>query len=381
MLIGIDCRQFYDVQSNIGAGVERYAYHLVRNILHEDKTNNFVLFFYSDISSQTIRKVKGNNSRVKIVKLNKPGLRIPFYESHVKTAHVFNKEKLDNCLFLANSMPFFYRGNAILVVHDLAIYKDPEWFPSRQFLSTKIIVPRSLDRTKKIIAVSQNTKKDLLEIFKLPEQKIEVVYPGVAVKDNYLLDDFEKVRQKYDLSRKYFLFVGTIEPRKNLRSLIEAFGDFCFESGQVDYNLLLAGTKGWKFNDVFEAITEINKKLSGQRVKYIGKLTNRERNILLKNCLAFVYPSFYEGFGLPIVEAMALGAPVICGDNSAQKEIVGQSACLVNPNCYLEIKNSLKKMIDEKEFRQSLIEAGKLTADNFKWGKSAEEVLKIITNL
>ena len=132
MKIGIDCRKFYDVHANNGAGVERFVYHLVRTMMALDQKNDYVLFFYTDISPETIHKVRANNPRVKIVKLFKTKSRIPLFDNHFRFSQLLNKEKLDITIFPANVIPLFYRGKSILVIHDLSIYLHPEWFPDRQ---------------------------------------------------------------------------------------------------------------------------------------------------------------------------------------------------------------------------------------------------------
>jgi len=373
MKIGIDCRQFYDYHLNVGAGIERYSYHLVRNLLKHDQENEYVLFFYSDISPETIKKVKGKNSRVKVIKTLRQGSKIPFWDSHIKFSWIIKKEKLDLAIFPANIIPLFYFGRSILVIHDLAIFLYPEWFPDKQWFSKKILVPAGLRRADKIITVSNSTKNDLLKLFNVDEKKIKMIYPGVVIKDKYLDKEFDKIRQKYDIKNEYALFVGTIEPRKNILNLIKAFSNYIFENEESRLILVLAGIKGWKHKKIFKYLNKINKRIFGSRIKYIGKISNRERNILIKNCQVFVFPSLYEGFGFPVVEAMRLGAPVITSNKASLQEIGRDAAALINPADVNSIRKQIKKVCENKNFRQKLIVQGHKRADQLTWEKAITE--------
>ncbi len=378
MKVGIDCRKIYDTHLNVGAGVERYVYHLVKNLLAADSSNEYVLFFYGNISPETIHKIRGHNSKVKIVKMIRTGSKIPLWDSHIKFSHLMGKHELNLAIFPANVMPLFYRGKSILVIHDLVIYLHPKWFPERQWFSTKILVPRSIRRARTIVTVSQSTKDDLLKLFRVPEEKVKVIYPGIVVKDTYLNEELEKIRRKFDIVGKYILFIGTIEPRKNILKLIGAFSNYLFENEESQVSLVLAGIKGWKFKPFFQQINEINKRLLGSRIKYVGKVSNRERNILLKSCSAFVFPSYYEGFGFPVLEAMALGAPVITSNTSSLGEIAGAGAYLINPDSQNDIRRAIKLVLEDKVLRQALITRGKERASRFTWEATIKEFQNLI---
>jgi len=373
MKIGIDCRKIYDPHVNEGAGIERYTYNLVRVLLKIDQRDEFVLFCNNDLSPETIHKLKGNNSRVKVVKLMRFQSKIPIYESHWKISRAMTTENLDLAFFPANQIPLFYRKRAFVVVHDLAIYLHPEWFPDHQWFSTKIVLPKSFERAEKIITVSRNTKLDLLKLFKLPEEKIEVIYPGIVAKDDYLPEELDNVKRKFDIAGEYLLFLGTVEPRKNIVRLAKAFASYLFDSGR-EIKLVLAGAKGWKFQPILEEIAEINKRLPLPMIKYIGKVTNRERNLLIKNTRGFVYPSIYEGFGFPVLEAMALGVPVLTSKNSSLEEIAGGAALLAEAGDIADIKRNLKILCEDEIKRKELIEKGNDCSSEFKWSKTAEKI-------
>lgn len=378
MKIGIDCRHFYDVHLNSGAGIERYVYHLAKNLLRFDLKNEYVLFFYSDISPETIHKVKGRNSRVKIIKLFRSGSRLPLVDSHWRFSKMLKKEKLDLAIFPANSAPLFYGKKSILVVHDLSIYLHPEWFPEKQWFSTHFVVPRSVKKASAIVAISESTKNDIVKLFKKPADKISVIYPGIVVKKGYSDVETAKVKQKFGINGEYALFVGTIEPRKNILNLIKAFSNYLFENEESDVSLVMAGIRGWKFQPIFQSLNETNKRLANARIKYVGKVSNRERNILIKNCRLFVFPSRYEGFGFPILEAMALGAPVITGNNSSLSEVAGEAALLVNADDVTDIRRAIGKVLNDKYLRYQMIAGGLERVKMFTWDRAAREFIALM---
>lgn len=366
------------MNTNKGAGVERYTYFFVRKLLEKDEKNQFVLFFFGDISSETIHKLKGKNDRVKIVKILPNKSRIPLIGSHLKFSRVLKKAKLDIAIFPSGSMPIFYKKNSYVIAHDAAIYINPSWFPEKQWFSTKVVVPRSYKKAKKIICVSHNTKNDLKTIFKIPDHKIITIYPGVVVKDEYLEDEFQRMKNKFDIKGEYVLFLGTIEPRKNVANMIKAFSTYLFENEHSNITFVLAGAKGWKFQLIFKKLEDVNNRLQNSQIKYIGQVSNRERNILIKNAKAFVFPSFYEGFGFPVIEAMALGTPVVTSEGSSLGEIAKGCAVLVDPTDCVSINRGVKQLVDDYALSKKLVLSGKERAGFFSWERTIEEFRKLI---
>jgi len=376
--IGIDCRKIYDVQKNEGAGVARYVYHLVKYLLALDQANEYVLFCYSDLGPETIHKVRGGNSRVKIVKVLRAESRLPLWTNHVRFAGVLRREKLDWAIFPANIVPLVYFGRSLVVIHDLAIYKHREWFPSGQWFSRRVAVPLSVRRAAAVVCVSENTKQDVLSFFRVKEEKVFAIYPGVVVKGDYLSEEVNNVLEKHGVTDGYVLYLGTIEPRKNILNLIKAFSAYIFENEEERVNLVIAGARGWKYQPILNELSQSNQRLVSARIKYVGKVSNRERNILLKNCRAFVYPSCYEGFGFPVAEAMALGVPVITSNNSSLQEIAADAAVLVDPDDTVALRRAIRSVLHDKVLRYQLVSRGMERVKRFDWRLAAEKFLAIV---
>lgn len=395
MRIGIDCRTILNPGYGESAGVGHYTYYLVNNLLRVDKKNEYVLFFDNLLSKVAAEKLIDGapNIKPRFFPFHQYKHFLPFAFSHLLVAGAIEREKLDVFHSPAYTLPLAYKGKSVVTVHDLAIYKNPEWFPSKflvgQSFSTKKLVPESLKKATKIIAVSEHTKDDITKIFKIKPEKIKVVYEGVDLRDvpgkregacgTETEACLEDLKAKYGLKNDYVLFLGTIEPRKNIAALVEAFCSLIQKNKELGgkYQLILAGAKGWKHEKIFKEIEKCQKKIkSPDIVKYIGYVPAREKFALMKDAACFVFPSLYEGFGLPVLEALSLGVPTITSKISSLPEIVGKAAVLVDPEKSEEIAEALDKVLADRKLRERLSESGVSQAKKFSWEKCARETLR-----
>jgi len=396
MRVGIDCRTILNPGYGEAAGVGHYTFFLVSNLLKIDKKNEYVLFFDNLLSKDAAEEMIAGapNAKIKFFPFHQYKHYLPFAFSHLLTASAIEKEKLDVFHSPAYTLPLAYKGKSIITVHDLAIYKNPKWFPGKfligQRFSTKTVVPKSFKKATKIIAVSNHTKKDITEIFKIKPERIKVIYEGVEFRNLPSKKDtvcgvksevcFEDLKIKYGLKDNYILFLGTIEPRKNIVGLVRAFCKLVWKDerfGKKD-QLILAGARGWKYENIFKEIEVCRKKIGVRgEIKYIGYVPGREKFTLIKGATCFVFPSFYEGFGLPVLEALSLGVPTITSNKSSLPEIVGQAAVLVDPGEPEEISAALEKILTDKIFEEELKKGGEAQAKKFNWEKCARETLEI----
>jgi len=372
MKIGIDCRNILNVPNGEKAGVGHYTYYLVKNLLKIDKKNKYILFF--DHRVINTNEFKQKNSEIIRFPYSQYKKYLPFGYSHWFVTKMLNKMNLDVFHAPANIMPLTYKKPTVITVHDLAIYYHPEWFPPKQKFSTKISVPQSIKMAKKIIAVSKSTQKSIENYFHVSPKKIKIIYEGFAKEKKASRSFIAKTKKKYKITDKFILCLGTLEPRKNMPMLIQAFDDLV-NSNFKKYNnfqLILAGSKGWKYAPIFKAIKEAKY----SRVRYLGYISQAEKIALLSEAAVFAFPTLWEGFGLPVLEAMSLGTPVLASNVSSLPEIVEKAGILINPKNANSIKNGLAKILKSQTSWKKYSHKAKIQAKKFSWKKCAQQTLK-----
>lgn len=395
MKIGIDCRTILNPSLGERVGAAHYTYYLVKNLLAIDKVNKYVLFFPSTTQSSVVAElIQGkDNVKVKFFPLYRYKRFLPLTYSQLLVSAVYESEKLDLLHLTVDSLPYIYRGKSTITVHDLAIFKHPELFPSQIIanlnLYAKALFPKSLKRSDKIIAVSENTKKDLIELFKVPSEKIKVIYEGTGQQSEAEIQKIvsqkaDSIIEQFKINRPYLLFLGTIEPRKNLILLVKSFGDLLRNSDFFQgFQLVIAGAKGYRHQDVFREIKKVNQdhKSGFPPIKYVGYVDKTAKYALMSRAACFVFPTLYEGFGLPIVEAMSLGTPVITSRVSSVPEITEDSAILINPTDQKEMTSAISGLLKDKNLQEELRQKGFRQSKKFSWRKCADETLKLYQSI
>lgn len=278
------------------------------------------------------------------------------------------------------------RVRTVVTIHGLEYEYLPQYyqFPQKFYLnkSTEYAV-RQADR---LIAVSDWTKNQLVKRLGADAKKISVIYEGVgrrileAKECQFKPDYLRQIRHKYNLPKNYLLFVGTVQPRKNLVRLIEAFARL-FHSGVLkhstpEWNLVIAGKLGWMYDEILAAPKKFG--VSG-RVKFIGRVAEADLAAVYKLAQVFVWPSLMEGFGLPILEAMTMGVPVITSTAGALPEVAGDAALLVDPTKPQDLAKAIKLTLENEDLRQVLVEKGFRRAAKFSWERAAKLTLKVLT--
>ncbi len=272
-------------------------------------------------------------------------------------------------------------SKSIPVIYDISFEKYPQYAEPRnqQFLSRQ--VHESVNRATSIATISENARQEIAEFYKCPIDMIEVYYPAVDITHYYRRDPVEisSVQKKYGLPSKYLLFVGNIEPRKNLISLLNAYEKLP-EALQRNYPLVLVGAKGWQDSEILTTIERLQSK--NLSVVFPSKYVDYEDlPAVYSGADVFVYPSIYEGFGIPPVEAMACGTPVVCADNSSLPEAVGDAAILVDANSVANIAQGIERLLSDNLLKRDLVDKGHLQVKKFSWEKSAKKLLDTIRGL
>ncbi len=291
-----------------------------------------------------------------------PGTR--FLGRHHRWPAAIRRMKPDAYFGPAGAMPLGRVGcPAVITVHDLAIYRNPKWFPSRQPLATRLVVPRSLLRADVVIAVSENTARDIVDIFGVDRSRIEVIPHGISPRLRPMGGgELADARARLGLPERFILFVGTVEPRKNLETLLEAWATM-----RDRPDLVVVGSWGWNYESIQERMTRL-----GPRLHHLESVEPGELPAIYNLARVLAHPAWYEGFGLPPLEAMACGTPVVVSDRSSLPEVVGDAALVVPADQPEAWRKALERVMTDTELAADLRRRGILRAAQFSWARAAQ---------
>jgi glycosyltransferase involved in cell wall biosynthesis len=265
----------------------------------------------------------------------------------------------------------------VVTIHDLSFVHFPHFTMPGMLRYLNKWVPASVQRADHVIAVSEATRQDLIELYHTPPEKISVLYHGVGAEFMPInTTQQQAIRQKYNLSTQpYFISVGTIQPRKNYITLIKAFNQLPPEARALKPLLLIIGGRGWHDEATVAAMQ------AQANIRWLGFVPDTDLPALYRAATALVYPSYYEGFGLPVLEAMVCGTPIISANTSALPEVVGQAGFLVDPHDWLGMAANMAELLLNKELYQRLSRASLAQATQFSWTTTAQQLLRLYQNL
>jgi len=375
MLIAFDCRIIRDKNP---AGIARVVLEFLKKILSTDRKNDYILIFDSpemqEFVSYYLRHIK---KKVKILivpfKLMTKG---DFFE----LPKILESKNIDiYYLPYYITSPFHKKSyKLIITVFDLIHFFYPQLKMSRGrriFHRLKFISRIIFKKADKIITISVNTSRDLIKNFKVPPRKIKMIHMGVS--ENFRVVDSGLVkrllRDKYKISKPYILYVGRNEPHKNLKAVILAYLKLP-DNLKSNYNLVLVGKEDEKYNQPIRDI--INKYNIEEKVIFAGYVEDSELPYIYSGASVFVFPSFYEGFGLPILEAMACGVPVVASDSSSLPEVGGDAALYSNPAHVKGISDNIKNLLEDGILRDDMIKRGFRQIKNFTWFNAANNLIE-----
>ena len=281
------------------------------------------------------------------------------------------------------ALPPVWRARTLVTVHDLSFMRLPECFPDGLLRYLGSAVPRAVRRADHIIADSNNTRRDLMELLGTPGPKITVIHSGVEPRFRPLTSEADRetlaaVRCKYALPERFILSVGTIQPRKNLTRLVEAFFMLNAQCSTLNWELVIVGGKGWLYEGTFERVRALRLE---DRVHFLGFVDDADLPALYNLAGTFAFPSLYEGFGLPPLEAMACGVPVVCSNVSSLPEVVGDAALTVDPLDVAGLAEAMRRAIEDETLRASLVTRGLARAATFTWPEAAQALLGVYSNI
>ncbi|MCD6097040.1 glycosyltransferase family 4 protein [bacterium] len=383
MKIGIDCRSILNPEKGKGAGISHYVYQLVRNLLDIDKSNTYFLFFDRSVRKKTLNKFSLKNVKFKFFPFRKYGIFLSDFYSRILTSTFIDRENLD--VFHVPSVIYSLNIKTpyLVTVHDLSFFKFPEWYVNKDKNSVdkeKYRVSQLLKEARYIISPSLSTAKDLESILGIKSNRIKIIPHGVDERffQSSPLEKIAKIKKKYKLGENYFLFLGTLEERKNILRIISAFERFSKQLPVYKYNLCLAGSPGQGFSKIKKKIQSSPFK---DRIILPGYIPADDIGLLFEGASAFVFPSLYEGFGLPLLEAMAKKVPVIAGNVSSLPEVAKGHSLLVDPYDISEITEALKKVVLNKDELKGLIDQSYEYAQGFSWLKTAKKTLELYKSI
>lgn len=362
MKIGIDCRMIK------ATGIGRYVSNLIEEISKIDNKNEYILFFKEGEFNSF--QVPGSNFRKVLANFHWYGI-----SEQIKFPPLIKKYNLDLMHFPHFNAPLFYRGNFVVNIHDLTLHHYKTIRASTKSYLTysiknlfyKVTIKNSIRRALKIFAISEFTKKDVINTFKVPEIKILLTYPGGPSLNLVKKNPDTKVLKKIETNPPFILYVGNAYPHKNLENLIKALNYLPSE-----VNLVLVG----EIDEFYKRLKKNTSELNIQkRVKFTGFLTDEELVFLYKNASVFAFPSFNEGFGLPALEAMAFGLPVVSSSSSCLPEILGEGALYFNPKDPKDIAKKIEKVLDDNDLKDNLVRNGYDQIKKYSWKRMAEQTL------
>lgn len=371
MNIGIDARGLDGNRS----GIPIYIEEIVKQLSDIDKNNKYMLY--------STRKVDIKEKLSDNIIIKDDERRFGSFWMYLKLPKVLKEDNIDVFWGTQHLLPMRnkYTKNIkyVLTIHDLAIKKLKTVGSLKNTIIQKLFVKRSLKSADKIIAISDATKKDIVELYKINKEKITVVYNGTNLEENsYNLtkEQENQIQEKFKIKNTpYIFFLSTIEPRKNVETLIKAYE--YIRNKNENLRLILAGGLGWKYESVLELVQNSEYR---EDIFMPGYISKEEKEYLFKNAECFVYPSLYEGFGLPILEAMINKLLVITANNSSLPEVGGEAAYYYEE--VLNYKNLGNKIIEvlnlNEEIKNKKIMQGIEQAKKFTWEKCARETLEII---
>jgi glycosyltransferase involved in cell wall biosynthesis len=364
MLIGVDGNEA-NVEQQVGVSV--YTLNLLR---YFQKVANEKRRFAVYLKSIPLPHLPEENKYFKYRVIKAPFLwlrfALPVYLSLFSRPNVFFAP--------AHYSPSYGIKKLVVTIHDLAYFYYPEEFLKKDLYKLRAWTKQSLQKANKVISVSKTTKKDLKKFYSLPENKVEVIYNGYdreSVNEHNFHLDKEEIKKN-----PYLLYLGTLQPRKNIPTLIEAF--YKLQTEYPNLKLILAGKKGWLFDKIFK---EVKDKEIEDKVIFTGFVNESDLQFLYENAICFVLPSRYEGFGIPVLEAMSYQCPVIASYKSSLPEVGGDACLYFNPETVNDLEEKIKLFLSDENLRTEYIEKGKKQIEHFSWENCGQQTLAVLESV
>jgi len=359
-------------KQKLGVGV--YALNLVRQIAKLDLANSYYILMQDD--EHSLDSLERNN--FKLINIQSKIFRIVIFRlllEQLLIPYITVRKRIDVVHSLHYSFPLLTFGaKKIVTIHDMTFFKFPKYHRVVKRYYFKFFTRLVARLADKIVSPSESTLKDFILWTGAKKEKVSVVHLGGWdwPMPSFPRERTELIKNKYGINGEYLLFIGMIEPRKNVANLILAFNKFLKVNNS--YHLVIVGNKGWGYRQVFNLIDEL--KLH-DKIIFTGFVEEDEKPYIIRGAKIFVYPSIYEGFGIPVLEALSLGVPTITSNVSSMPEVAGGAALLVDPTNVDELLSGIRRLLDDETLYQGLKKKAILQARKFSWRKTAQKTIEL----
>ena len=372
MRIGLDARPL----SRAPGGIHRLLSNTLRELERIDDVNEYYLYSPADV----FLPFENPRWHKRLFSTILPRGRTLLFEAGVRS--MILQDRLQLFWGTAHVLPLGLPPTVakVLRVHDLVWHFYPETMAFGNYLMHRIFADRSIRMADKIITISETTRQALEGELGVARGKICVVYPAAEAhyKPHQKSGSARHIAERYHASESYICTVGTIEPRKNLITLVEALG-ILHQRARFPYQALVAGGSGWKNSKIYASVEHAG--LTEREIKFLGHLPEEDLPHFYSGAALFVFPSLYEGFGLPLVEAMACGVPIVASNASSIPEVVQDAAILVSPHRPEDFADAIIRVLTDPELRSALVEKGIQRARRFRYDVAAQETLRMFSEV
>lgn len=355
-------------------GVGKYAMSLIDTLAEQDRGNHYWLFV-KKAQRQDFDPQKANFHLISCSNIIQNRIVRVLWEQLVLPLRLITR-RIELLHSIHYTTPIVAACKRVVTFHDMTFFLFPDKHTLVKRIFFRLSIPLSAKIATRLIAVSRSTKTDMEKVLNVPENKIDVIHETVDFAYRPLHDAkaINRIKWKYGIQDKYILYVGTLEPRKNIGRLIQAYGKLVLEN-RITQNLVIAGKKGWAYQEIYDVVEKLSPDCK-KKIIFTGYVQEADLPLLYSGADLFVYPSLYEGFGIPPLEAMACGVPTISSKVSSLPEVVGGAGILVDPYDVEELAQSIHKVLTDEELREQLRQKGVRKAQEFSSEKLAKEMLK-----
>jgi glycosyltransferase involved in cell wall biosynthesis len=354
------------------AGISRAIWHLLAELPGVAQDERFLVYAPDAPANRHLLAASSFSPHLTSLPMDRPAVRIAWEQLALPIELARVRPDLLHALSFIS--PVAWRGRSVVTVYDLSFMRFPHLFNRGNRLYLRNFCPPSLRRADRVITISEHARQDVIELCGVRPERVTAIL--LAADERFRPASPEAIatfRERHNLPERFVLYLGTLEPRKNVEVLVRAYAHLR-QQGSVDHILVLAGARGWQYNPIFDLVRDLGLE---SFVRFPGYVPDEEQALWYSSATVFAFPSLYEGFGLPLLEAMACGTPVVASRASSLPEVVGDAGLLVDPASRDELSLALRQILEDTDQQQSLAQAGLERAQTFSWRRTAAETIQV----